>query len=572
MKGTKILFLLCFFLFFSLWSCQKEQETVDQIFHNAHFYTVDDSNPTATALAVKDGRIIAIGAEEEILSLKGEETTMHNLDGAFAMPGFIEGHGHFSSLGIGLMNLNFILSKNWEEIIEMVREKSVDTSEGAWISGSGWHQEKWDTSPTLSIDNYPTHHQLSALTQNHPVVLGHASGHSLFANAKAMEIAGVSSETPDPRGGRIVRDAQGEAIGVFEEEAMFLIWDAYNVYRKTLGKDALSTEWHKGIQLAVDECLAKGITSFQDAGADFQEIKDYQNLAENNKLGLRLWTMARVSYTELTEGLDQHFPIINAADHFFSCRAIKTEIDGALGSFGAWLLAPYEDKPDFVGQNTTLLETIDSIAGVAIDKNMQLCVHAIGDKANREVLNLFEKHFKNNTEKDLRWRMEHSQHVDPEDIPRFAQLGVIASMQAIHCTSDAPFVEKRLGEDRARNGSYSWRSLLDAGAVVTNGTDAPVEDVDPIPSFYASVTRKRIDNGLEFYPEQVMTRKEAIYAYTMANAYAAFEENDKGSLSVGKLADIVVLSEDLFNCSETDILNSKVLMTVVGGEVKYELE
>ncbi len=572
MKDAKLLFLLWIFVFSSLWSCQKEQKTADHIFHNAQFYTLDANHPNATALAIKNDRIIAIGNEEEILAMKGDSTVLHNLNGAFAMPGFIEGHGHFSALGIGLMNLNFIQSKNWDEIIKMVEEKASNTPAGTWITGRGWHQEKWNSPPTLSIDNYPTHHQLSALTQNNPVILGHASGHSLFANAKAMEIAGVSSETPDPRGGRIVRDAQGAPIGVFEEEAMFLIRDAYNAYRKTLGKDALSEEWHEGIQLAVDECLAKGITSFQDAGADFEELKNYEHLAENNKLGLRLWTMAREDYTTLSAGLTKHFPVINAGNHFFTCRAIKTEIDGALGSFGAWLLAPYDDKAGFTGQNTTLLETIDSIAGLAIDKNMQLCVHAIGDKANREVLNLFEKHFENKTKTNLRWRMEHSQHLDTEDIPRFAELGVIASMQAIHCTSDAPFVEKRLGEDRAKNGAYAWRSLLNAGAVVTNGTDAPVEDVDPLASFYASVTRKRVDSGLVFYPEQAMTREEAIYAYTMANAYAAFEEKDKGSLSIGKLADIVVLSENLLNCSDADILNTKVLMTVVGGVVKYERE
>lgn len=572
MKNPLIQFLVSISLLFSLFGCQEEGEKVDVIFHNAQFYTVDNNNLNATALAVKDGRIFAIGNEAEIMALKDPSTLVHDLNNAFAMPGFIEGHGHFSSLGISLMNLNFIQSKNWTEIIKMVGDKAKTTPKGTWIMGGGWHQEKWDTAPTLSTDGYPTHYELSALTQDHPVILGHASGHALFANAKAMEVAGISSETPDPRGGRIVKNMQGNPIGVFEEEAMPLIMDAYMAYRKTLGKDALSAEWHKGIQLAQEECLAKGITSFQDAGADFEEIVDYQNLAENNALDLRLWVMVREGYAKLSTGLNENFPIINAGKHFFSCRAIKTEIDGALGSFGAWLLAPYEDKPEFNGQNTTLLATIDSIAGLAIDKNMQLCVHAIGDKANREVLNLFEKHFQNNTKKNLRWRMEHSQHLDPEDIPRFANLGVIASMQAIHCTSDAPFVVKRLGEERARNGAYAWRSLLDAGAVVTNGTDAPVEDVDPLASFYASITRKRVDTGQVFYAEQAMTRKEAVYAYTMANAYAAFEENDKGSLSIGKLADIVVLSQDLLNCSEEAILSTKILMTIVGGEVKYEMD
>jgi len=329
-------------------------------------------------------------------------------------------------------------------------------------------------------------------------------------------------------------------------------------------------EWQEGIAVAQEECLAKGITSFQDAGSSFQEIEDYQKLAEEGKLDLRLWVMARLPYNELAAGLNSQFPIVDAGDHFFTCRAIKSEVDGALGAFGAWLLEPYADKPDFVGQNTTLLETVDSIAGLAIDKKMQLCVHAIGDRANQEVLNLFEKRFAENGQQDYRWRIEHSQHLAVADIPRFAELGVIASMQAIHCTSDAPFVEKRLGTERARTGAYPWRSLLDAGAVVTNGTDVPVEDVDPLASYYATVTRKRPDSGMEFFPEQAMTREEGIYSYTMANAYAAFEENDKGSLRPGKLADIVVLSNNLLDCTEEEILTSEVLYTIVNGKVKYQ--
>jgi hypothetical protein len=387
-----------------------------------------------------------------------------------------------------------------------------------------------------------------------------------------MKLAGVTAETPDPRGGHILRDNQGEPIGVFEERAMALITEAYAVYRDGLSPQDLEGEWQEGVKLAQVECLAKGITSFQDAGSSFEEITDFQKLAEAGELDLRLWVMARLPYQQLADGLNDNFPIINAGDHFFTCRAIKSEVDGALGAFGAWLLEPYADKPDFVGQNTTLLETVDSIAGLAFAKEMQLCVHAIGDRANQEVLNLFEKRFGDEGNQDYRWRIEHSQHLAVADIPRFAELGVIASMQAIHCTSDAPFVEKRLGEERARTGAYPWRSLLDAGAVVTNGTDAPVEDVDPLESYYATITRRRPDSGMEFFPEQAMTRQEAIYSYTMANAYAAFEENDKGSLTAGKLADIVVLDKNLLTCSEAEILETNVLMTIVGGVTKYERE
>ncbi len=264
-------------------------------------------------------------------------------------------------------------------------------------------------------------------------------------------------------------------------------------------------------------------------------------------------------------------PIVDAGNHYFTCKAIKSAVDGALGSFGAWLLKSYRDKQNFHGQNTVPIDEVEKIAQLAWEHDMQLCVHAIGDRANREVLDIFEATFKTDpSRKDHRWRIEHAQHLDTADIPRFRDLGVIASMQGIHCTSDAPFVVKRLGEERARYGAYPWRSLIDAGVVVTNGTDAPVEDVDPIESFYASVTRRRPDTGLEFFPEQAMTREEAIHSYTLACAFAAFEEKDKGSLEEGKLADIVVLSKDLANCTDEEILQTEVLMTIVGGEVKYK--
>ncbi|MBL0099705.1 MAG: amidohydrolase family protein [Saprospiraceae bacterium] len=271
------------------------------------------------------------------------------------------------------------------------------------------------------------------------------------------------------------------------------------------------------------------------------------------------------------EGKAGNYKKVNIGNHFYTCNAIKSEVDGALGAFGAWLLEPYNDKPNFKGQNTTDIYDVKRIADMAIQNKMQFCVHAIGDRANRVVLDIYEGVMSQHPElKDLRWRIEHAQHLSKDDIPRFAKNGIIASMQGIHCTSDAPFVVKRLGVDRSRIGAYAWRSLLDSGVVVANGTDAPVEDVDPIKSFYASVTRKREDSGFEFFPEQKMTRKEAIYSYTLGNAYAAFEEKIKGSLRPGKVADIVILSKDLINCSEEDILKTKVLYTITDGKVRFE--
>lgn len=553
-----------------LLGCGNKKVVPELILTNAQIYTLDRDQEMAEAIAIHNGRIWAIGTTAEVLAMAGEPTKVEDLMGAFVMPGFIEGHGHFSGLGSSLMNLNFLHAQSWDEIKEAVAEKAKTMEPGEWIIGRGWHQEKWVSAPDRNVQGYPFHHDLSALSPDNPVLLKHASGHGLFANAKAMELAGISKETPNPAGGKIVRDAHGKAIGIFEERAQGLITGAYNEYLATLSQEDLAAQWRKGIELAQQACLERGITSFQDAGSSFEEIQRYRELAENGELDIRLWAMVRRPYEELKSQINQ-LPIINAGGGFFTCRAIKADLDGALGAFGAWLLEPYEDRADFVGQNTTPISEVEQIAALAAEHQLQLCVHAIGDRANREVLNIYEATFKESKPTESwRWRIEHAQHLSPEDIPRFAELGVIAAMQAIHCTSDAPFVEKRLGLERARTGAYPWRSLLDAGAVVTNGTDAPVEEVDALPSYYASVTRKRLDNPKPFYPEQAMTREEAMYSYTLGNAYAAFEEKDKGSLEIGKYADLVVLSNNLITCKEEDILKTNVLRTYVNGELKFQ--
>ncbi len=565
--------LMLVFSFLFLVACNNDspdQPIADLLVLGADIYTVNEAQPRAQALAIKDGIILDVGTDEAMNAYRGEETEIMQLNGEFVMPGFIEGHGHFSGLGSSLINLNFLKSKNWQEIVSQVAGKVETTEKGEWIIGRGWHQEKWDQPLEIDVMGYPYHHGISEISPNNPVLLIHASGHSLFANKKAMELAGISQETPNPSGGEIVRDNQGEAIGVFEETAMGLIWQAYREYLASLNKDQTDAAWRKGVDLAQEECLKKGVTSFQDAGSSFVEIEKYKDMAEKGEFDLRLWAMLRLSYDEMKDNMGG-LPVVDVGNGYFTCRAIKSEIDGALGAYGAWLLSSYNDKLNFEGQNTTPIEEVRNIAGLAMKHDMQLCVHAIGDRGNQEILNLMESMFKANPEKkDLRWRMEHAQHLDTLDIPRFQQLGVIASMQGVHCISDAPFVEKRLGYERAKYGAYPWRSLLDNGAVVTNGTDAPVEDVNPLESFYASVTRKRIDTGFEFFPEQSMTRQEAIHSYTQACAYAAFEEDVKGSLEKGKYADLVVLSNDLEKCSDSEILTTEVLMTMVGGQVKFQ--
>ncbi len=561
-----------FFLFVLLLAACSPNTPTSQaptlIFLNGNFFTADSLHTQATALAIVGDRILALGNDTDIKKLADRNTQVIDLQGAFAMPGFIEGHGHFNGLGQSLINLNLMHTKSWAEITGMVAEKMKSAKPGEWVEGRGWHQEKWSESPGATVNGYPYNTDLSAISPNNPVILYHASGHGLIANAKAIELAGISRESADPIGGRIVRDARGNLTGVFEENAMDMIEKPFIAWKNLRSEAEKIAAFEKATQLAATECLAKGITSFQDAGSSFWELSQYRRLAEAGQLPIRIWAMAsQPKAQEIPQLAD--YPQIGLGNQHFTCRAVKCYFDGALGSYGAWLLAPYDDKPGFVGQNTTPTDTIARMAAICHKYGLQLCVHAIGDRANREVLNVVEKEM-GAKKNDQRWRIEHSQHIDVQDIPRFAQLGVTASMQAIHCTSDAPFVVKRLGVERARTGAYAWRSLLNSGAHLANGTDTPVEDVDPLPCLYAAVTRRRVDTGLEFFPEQKMTREEALFSYTLWNAWAAFEEKEKGSLAPGKLADIVVLSKDLLHCAPEEILQAKVLKTVVGGKIVFE--
>lgn len=569
MKKKFTLSCYCIVVACLICSCGLEKtDYPDLIIHNAKVYTVDADRSIHEAISITDGLISNLGTSKDILSNQDANTEILDAQGALVLPGLIEGHGHFSGLGQSLMNLNFLKSKSWDEIVEMVRQRVNEVDTGEWIIGRGWHQEKWEETPHDHVHGYPRHFDLSEIAPDNPVMLRHASGHGLIANKKAMDLAGVTNETQDPSGGAIIRDRDGEAIGVFEERAMEIIRNAYNYYLEEQTDEQKLQEWYDGIELAQKECLTNGITSFQDAGAQFPELERYTRLAEEGNMDIRLWSMVRHSSKDL-KGKLKDIRMIDVGGGYFTCRAIKTAVDGALGSFGAWLIEPYADKPGFVGQNTYEIEEVDAIAKLALAADMQLCVHAIGDKANQVVLDLMEPYYEKSTNKDLRWRIEHSQHLHPDDIPRFGELGVIASMQGIHCTSDSPYVEKRLGEQRAREGAYNWRAILDSGGLVTNGTDAPVEDIDPIESYYASVTRKRVDSDIPFFPENKMTREEGIYSYTMANAIAAFEEETKGSLEIGKYGDITILSEDWLTCSDDEILDTKILYTIVEGDIRY---
>jgi hypothetical protein len=546
---------------------QSPERAADLVLVNGKIVTMNPKQPQAEALAARGEVLIAVGSNAEIRKLIGPSTRVTDLSGKLAIPGFIEGHGHFLGLGQSKMMLDLMQVKNWDEIVAMVGQAAGKAQPGQWILGRGWHQEKWDRVPQPNVEGFPTHQSLSRAAPQNPVLLTHASGHAAFANAKAMELAGITRNTRNPPGGEILRDASGEPTGMLRETAQGLVRQAQSNSRDRLSAGDREAEELRAVELATKECLSKGVTSFQDAGSSFETIDLLKRLARDGKLGMRLWVMIRVRNEGLARKLSD-YRLIDLGEKRLTVRAIKHAIDGALGPRGAWLLEPYSDAPDSTGLNTTPVAVIRETARLALKHGFQLCVHAIGDRANRETLNIFQEAFKNASAGDLRWRVEHAQHLHPADIPRFAQLKVIASMQGIHCTSDGPYVVKRLGEKRAREGAYVWQSLIRSGAVVSNGTDAPVEDVDPIACFYASVTR-RLRDGSYFFPGERMSREQALRSYTVSAAYAAFEEGTKGSLEPGKLADITVLSKDILSIPEDEISKARVVTTILGGKIAY---
>ena len=547
---------------------RQPSEPADLVLRHGKIVTVDDARPEAQAVAVRGDLIVAVGSDEQIAAHVGPRTRVIDLAGRLVVPGFIEGHGHFMGVGQARMSLDLMRVKTWDEVVAMVAAAVAKAKPGEWIIGRGWHQEKWDRVPSPSVEGFPVHEAVSRVSPDNPVFLTHASGHASFANAKAMALAGITRSTPDPLGGEILKDATGDPIGIFRETASGLIGRALGEARSRRTPAEEEAETWRMLDLAVEESLSKGVTSFQDAGVSFETVDLYKRAVERGRLGVRLYVMVRERPERLRTKLDA-YRVVNMGDRRLTVRAIKLSLDGALGPRGAWLLEPYADLPASSGLNTTPVDVARETAALAIEHGYQYCVHAIGDRANRETLDIFERAFKTHPDKkDLRWRIEHAQHLSAADIPRFGQLGVIAAMQGIHCTSDAPYVLARLGERRAAEGAYVWQKLLKSGAMVTNGTDAPVEDVDPIASFHASVSR-RLGDGSVFYGDQRMSRAEALRSYTLSNAYAAFEEDIKGSIAPGKLADLTVLSKDIMSVPEAEIPTARVLHTIVGGKVAW---
>ena len=550
-------------------------QPADLVLRGGRIITLDTGTPTAQAIAARNGAVVFIGSDTDVARFVGPSTQVIDLAGKTAIPGFIEGHGHFTGVGENKINLDLMNTKSWEEIVHQVAMAVEKAKPGQWIIGRGWHQEKWSSTPTPNVEGFPLHASLDKVSPNNPVILTHASGHASFANAKALELSNITKDTANPNGGEILKDKAGNPTGLLRETASRLV--RRGAGEPTPSPAEVDERALKVLELADQEVISKGITSFQDAGSSFEVVRNIKRMVDAGKMNVRLWVMVR-EYDPKQLAANR---VIGYGNNKLTVRAIKITGDGALGSRGAWLLEPYSDLPEGsvpagtsrVGLPTTSVEDMRARAQIALDTGYQMCIHAIGDRANREVLNVYEETFKKNSKngKELRWRVEHAQHINAADIPRFGQLGVIAAMQGIHCTSDAPWVEPRLGAKRAEEGAYVWQKLMKSGAVVTNGTDAPVEDVDPIASYYATVTRKAKD-GKVFYGDQKMSRMEALRSYTMSNAFAAFEEDTKGSLSPGKLADITVLTKDITTVPDDEILTAKVAYTIIGGKVAYKAQ
>ena len=544
-----------------------ETEKADMIIHNGKIYTMNDLMPTTESVAIRNGKIIALGKYRDLDDLITPRTKIINLNGAMMTPGLIEGHGHFYGLGLAKMQLDLSTAESYAELVSMVADAIDRSTPGEWILGRGWHQSKWSDNADSFIKGFQTHDSLSKISPNNPVWLKHASGHAGFANQKAMDIAGVSSETEFGFGGEIIKDLSGNPTGVFNERAQGLISKHVDT---NLGKDSDL----RAIELAVKTCLENGITSFHDAGTGNKTITTLRSAIDKKLLKVRVYAMLTSRDTSLLNQWYKKGPEIGTGNDFLTIRSIKLNADGALGSRGAWLIDEYTDRPGHFGMATQSMDYVYKVAKNGIQNGFQVNSHAIGDRANREILDQYEKVFNEfpKLSKDHRWRIEHAQHIDPKDIPRFGSLKVIASIQGIHMSSDRPWAINRLGQKRIVESAYVWRDLINHGAILINGSDVPVEPIDPIASFYASTTRKTL-KGLPssgYEPEQKMTRIEAMKSYTINAAYGAFEEKLKGSIEIGKYADFAVFSQNLITVPDDKILETKILYTIVNGNIEYQ--
>lgn len=526
----------------------------DLLVYGATLHTVDPQTPHAQAFVVRNGRFAFVGSYADAKRFAGAGAKRLNLHGSTVLPGLIDAHIHLQSVGLDLNEVNLRDSLTFDEVVART-VAFAKHSPDAWILGDGWDQNRWPDKA------FPTHDKLSAAIPQRPVALGRVDGHALLLNKKAMQIAGITRTTPDPAGGRILRDANGEPTGVFIDNAMHLIAPA--IPEPTLA------QYKRATQSASAEAHRFGLTSVADPGCDRDKLLAYEHLAHANVLNLRTYAMI-ADDLDLVKEVIALPPIVAAQDGVLWIRSIKMFADGALGSRGAALLEPYTDDPS-TGLMRTTQAHMETVCDLALANDFQVNTHAIGDRGNRTVLDAYEAALRRNPKRDHRFRVEHAQILSAQDIPRFAQLGVIPSMQTTHQISDMGWAQNRLGPERILGG-YAWRTLLNTGVIIPNGTDAPVEVVSTLRTFHAAISRQDEANQPPggWYPSQRMTRDEAIKSMTIWAAHANFQEAAAGSISRGKYADFVVMDRDWMTAPAEAIMGTRIQGTYFAGAAVYE--
>ncbi len=558
----RIVLIILSALLLNLTPSYSPVDSADLVFKNGNIYTANEGMPRAQAVAVKGDRIVFVGSNDAVQKLVGKDTRVVDLHGNTVLPGITDAHHHLSGVGFREMTLNLEGITNLQDFLAKVKARVDQAKPGEWVTGRGWIETHWQ--PPV----FPTRQDLDRVAPNNPLVLTRADGHASVVNSAALKIAQVDKNTPNPFGGEISRDKQtGEPSGM-------LLDAAQNLVRRRIPPTSREDE-ERAIVLGVKRDIELGWTQIQDAGGSYGDVDLYRKLYGTGTIKLRIYKAVYGPGPNANRLLSEG-PIVGAFQNRFNVRTIKVVSDGALGSRGAALLEPYSDAPDTSGFLTVKAEELRPMLIEALRKGIQVETHAIGDRANRFILDEYETALKavpSNERKvnDHRWRVEHAQIVNPADIPRFAKLGIIPSMQPSHAIGDLFFAPSRLGISRLA-GAYAWQSFIKSGVVVPGGSDAPVERGEPMIEFYAAVARKD-QKGFSaegWHPEEALTREQALKMFTIWPAYAAFEEKLRGSIEVGKLADLTIFSADIMKIPEAEILQTRCVMTVIGGEVVYE--